>query len=202
MSKDWTISELNQRPGKADNKVMGAPNLLKDFKPDFAANRQDMGRADTLRFNVLTYVVEENYDRAIHEMKIFLNRDFDYPKFRERIERYIEHAIDLVNAIRAKRNFPGAQMLTMAKQQELNEKFVAHFSELQSILKKIERIQQDVRIEDVRSTVWIVKAAVNAVFAVAVVAFLLDVNAGLLKTTILVIDDVFHEMTAWFFSKL
>lgn len=180
---------------------MGAPALNQNFKPDLGHAGKDMGHADTLRFNVLTYVVEENYDRAIFELKAFLERDTEYPDFKERIERYIHHAVDLVNAIRAKRKFPGAQMLTMAKQKELNEKFVAHFSELQFALKKIERIQQDVRIEDLRSTVWIVRTAVQAVFAVAIVAFFLDVNAGLLKTTILVFDDIFRGITLWLFNK-
>lgn len=180
---------------------MGAPVLKNNFKPDLGVDRKDMGRADTLRFNVLTYVVEENYERAIHELKAFLERDFEYPKFKGRVERYIHHAIDLVNAIRAKRKFPGAQMLTMAKQQELNEKFASHFAELQHILKKVEHIQQDVRIDDIRSTVWIVKAAIHSAIAIAVVAFLMDVNNGLMQTTMLVVDDVFLEITRWIFNK-
>lgn len=181
---------------------MGAPVLANNFKPDLGTAGKDLGRADTLRFNVLTYVVEENYDKAIEEMRNFLLQDFEYPTFKSRVDRYIHHGIDLVNAIRAKRNFPGAHMLTMAKQKELNEKFVAHFSELQFILKKVERIQTDVRIADIRSTVWVLKALSWSVFAVVVVAFLLDVNAGLLKTTIIVVDDVFRELVAHIFKKI
>lgn len=181
---------------------MAAKNLQRNFSPELNANRGDMGRVDTLRFNVLTFVVEENYDQAIQELKTYFDKDSEYPKFKERVERYIQHSIDLVNAIRAKRKFPGAQLLTVAKQQELNEKFVAHFNELQTILKKIERIQNDLRLEDIRSTIWIVKAAIHSAIVIAIVAFLLDVNQGLMKTTIMVADDIFHEFTAWIFSKL
>lgn len=179
---------------------MGAPNLEKPFKPDLNFDRKEMGRADTLRFNVLTYVVEENYERAVFELKSFLEKDFEYPKFHDRVERYIQHAIDLVNAIRAKRKFPGAQMLTMAKQQELNEKFRAHFSELQYVLKRVEKIQQDVRIDDIRSTVWIVKALITAMIVIAVFAFSLDVHNGLFTTTVTVADDLFQELTSWIFK--
>lgn len=179
---------------------MAVPKLANNFKPELGVDRRDLGRADTLRFNVLTFVVEENYDRAIGELKKFLDRDFEYPKFRERVERYIQHAIDLVNAIRAKRKFPGAQMLTMAKQQELNEKFASHFSELQYVLKKVEKIQDDVRIEDIRSTVWIVKAIIHSAIAIAAAAFVLEVNRGLMRTTILVVDDLFQEITQWLFK--
>lgn len=179
---------------------MGAPNLAKNMK-DLTFDRSELGKADTLRFNVLTFVVEENYDRAILELNNFLSKDSEYPQFKERVERYIHHGIDLVNAIRAKRKFPGAQLLTMAKQQELNEKFFNHFSELQLILKKVEHIERDVKIEDIRSTVWIVKAAIHSVIAIAVVAFLVDINNGLMHTTLIVIDDIFREMTSWIFSK-
>ncbi len=179
---------------------MGLP-LKRDMKAELGAVGKDMGRADTFRYNVLTYVVEENYDGAIRELKGFLEADSEFPRFRERIEPFILHGIDLVNAIRAKRKFPGAQMLTIAKQQELNEKFVSHFSELQGILKKIERIQNDLRLEDIRSTVWIVKAAITSAIVIAVVAFLLDVNQGLLQTTIVVVDDVFRDVVNSFFGK-
>ncbi|MGZ5279584.1 MAG: hypothetical protein ACXWC9_06565 [Pseudobdellovibrionaceae bacterium] len=180
---------------------MGLPVKKRDLKAEMNSISKDMGRADTLRYNVLTYVVEENYEGATRELKEYLETDFEYPNFKERIERYIQHANDLVNAIRAKRKFPGAQMLTTAKQQELNEKFVAHFLELQLVLKKVERIQQDVRIEDIRSTVWIVQAGITAMIVVAVVAFLLDVNQGLMHTTIVVFDDLFREFVSWIFSS-
>ncbi len=160
-----------------------------------------MGRAHTLRFNVLTYVVEENYDKAIDELNGFLKKDFEYPKFKERVERFIQHAVDLVNAIRAKRKFPGAQLLTMSKQHELNEKFAAHFSELQYVLKKVERIHDDVKLEDVRSTVWVVKALSTAATVIAITAFLLDIRNGLLHTTMFVMDDIFHHVTVWVFKQ-
>lgn len=168
----------------------------------FQVDRNDLGKADTLRFNVLSYVVEENYERAVDTLNQFHEKESDYPKFKEKTERYVAHAIDLVNAIRAKRNFPGMKSLTMAKQQELGEKFASHFHELQYTLKKIEKIQVDVRIDDVRSTVWILKALVYAVLAIGVVAFALDVSHGLFNTTSVVIDDIFQGLTALLFGKV
>lgn len=177
---------------------MGVPKLQAEFKVE----RQDLGRADTLRYNVLSFVVEENYEKAVQELRKFLDKDTEYPKFKERIERYIMHSIDLVNAIRAKRKFPGINSLTMAKQQELNEKFRVHFNELQYVLKKIEKIQVDLRLEDVRSTVWVVRAIMNAAIVIAISAFLLDVSRGLLKTAWVVIDDIFVNLTAWLFQMI
>jgi len=154
-----------------------------------------MGRADTLRYNVLVFVVEENYDRAAQELKNFLEIDSAYPNFRKRIERYINHAVDLVNAIKAKRRFPGVHSLTMAKQQEIVDRFHDHFNELQAILKRVERIEQEMKLDDVRSTVWVVRALVNAAFAVALCAFVIEGARGLMSNAALVTDDIMATAT-------
>jgi hypothetical protein len=163
-------------------------------------DRSEMGSADTLRYNVLTFVVEENYDRAILELKKFRDGESEYPRFKERVERYVAHGIDLVNAIRAKRRFPGMNSLTMAKQQEISDMFKMHFHELQQILKKIEKVQTDLRIEDVRSTAYVVRALIIAVSAVVIVAFILEVSSGLLETTLYVLDDTLTHVVEWVFS--
>ncbi|GIL17495.1 MAG: hypothetical protein BroJett040_12460 [Oligoflexia bacterium] len=163
-------------------------------------DRKEMGKADTLRYNVLVFVVDENYDRAIAELKEYLEIESEYPRFHEKIERYIRHAVDLVNAIRAKRKFPGAHSLTVAKQQELNERFHEHFNELQHILKRIEKVEHDMKVEDVRSTVYVVKALVNAAFAIAILGFFLEISRGLLKTMWVVTDDFFLSITDWIFK--
>jgi ferritin-like metal-binding protein YciE len=176
---------------------MGALNLEQEFKPVMSLDRGDMGKADSLRYNVLTYVAQENYDKAIEVLNEFLNQEFDYPPMKIRISRYIEHAVDVVNAIRAKRRFPGVKMLTMAKQKELNEKFKGHLDELQYMLKKVEKIHQDLRIEDVRSTVWVVKVASFCAFALIVGGFIVDVQKGLFTTAFIVTEDVFTQLTNW-----
>ena len=180
---------------------MGLKAMIKSFGPDMGFDRSELGRADTLRFNVLTYVVEENYDRAIQELRTFLESDFEYPEVKGKVERYIQHAVDLVHAIRAKRKFPGAQLLTMARQKDLNEKFRAHFSELQYILKKVEKIQKDVRLDDIRSTVWVVRALIASIMIITLVGLGLDAKDGLVDNILNVSDDVFHQITEWFFSK-
>jgi hypothetical protein len=166
---------------------------------DFKMNRDDLGKADTLRYNVLTFVLEENYEKAVKELRKFLATDFEYPNLRERVERYILHSIDLVNAVRVKRSFPGAHMLTMAKQRELNEKFINHLSELQFVLKKVEEVQRDVRMVDVRSTVFVVRAAIYSLIVIAAVGFFLDVQRGLFITAVTVVDELFQEFVSWVF---
>jgi hypothetical protein len=134
----------------------------------------------------------------------YMDRDSEYPQFKERIERYVAHSIDLIHAIRAKRRFPGLGNLTIAKQQELGDKFREHYNELQKVLKKIEKIQIELRLEDIRSTVWVVKALVNAIVAVALLAFFVEASRGLILNFWVVIDDSFVRMidSVFIFLKL
>lgn len=179
---------------------MGA--LKTEDKVKINIDRSEMGRADTLRYNVIVFVVEENYDRAIMELESFLERDSEYPKFKSRVERYVKYGIDLINAIRAKRKFPGIYSLTMAKQQEITDKFHEHFHELQHVLKKIEKVQNDMKLEDVRSTVYVVRAVVNAAFAIAILAFVLEGFRGLMSNAYVVADDFFLGIVEEIFKKL
>lgn len=169
---------------------------------EFNVDQKEMGPADTLRYNIMTYVVEENYDRAIHELTQYMKGESEYPRFKDRIERYVEHGVDLINAIRAKRKFPGASSLTMSKQQELNDRYKMHFNELQAVLKTIEKIQSELKLEDIRSTVYVVKAAIHAVFAIAFIAFVIEASRGLMYTAWVVIEDYFIEITDWIFKAL
>ena len=118
----------------------------------------DLGRPNTIRYNVLTFVINEEYDRAIKSLKEFLESDSEYPNFRLKVERYLLHAVDLIYAIRTKRNFPGISSLTRTKQQELRDKFKEHFKELRFMMKKIEDSMEELRLNDVKSTSIVVKS--------------------------------------------
>jgi hypothetical protein len=176
---------------------MGLPQLEQEFKPVMNIDRKDMGTADSLRYNILTYVAQENYEKAIEELNEFLKKDFIYPSMKSRIYRYIIHSIDVVNAIRAKRRFPGVKMLTMAKQKELNEKFNGHLNELQYMLKKVEKIHNDLRIEDVRSTVWVVKTLSFCAFILIAAGFLMEAQRGLFATVVIVVESVYTDISSW-----
>jgi len=157
---------------------------------DASIDRSDFGVADSLRYQVLTGVLNERYDQCIEKLKGYLDDESPYPNFKEKITRYINHCIDLIYAIKAKRSFPGFNSLTRAKQQELREKFKDHFKELKDTLKRIEKIKRDLQVQDVRSTIYVVKALTIAGTAITILAFWLDIMNGLAKTTWVVFEDV------------
>ena len=182
--------------GRAPAEGQAAPLFTLESK------KTDMGRADSLRYNILTWVLDEKYDRAIQELNDFQVRPSDYPNFREKTKRYARHSIDLIYAIKAKRNFPGINSLTRAKQQELREKFKEHFLELQWVLQKIEKVETDLRINDVRSTIYVVRALWIAALAIVLLAFAMEIARGLAHTTGIVALDAADSVTAWLFDKI
>lgn len=153
----------------------------------------DLGVPDTVRYNVLTFVANEEYDRAINYLKDFLDRDSDYPNFKAKIDRYINHAIDLIFAIRTKRNYPGFSLLTKSKQNELREKYKEHFQELKSVMRKVETRQEELRLTDIKSTTVLVRALWFSAVVVAISACAIEIFQGLGQTFFVVFDDYLNK---------
>lgn len=162
----------------------------------------ELGQRDSLRYNLLANVLEENYDQALIELNKFKRIDSPYPRFKEKIGRHMSHCLDLIYAIKAKRNFPGISSLTRPKQQELREKYLSHFRELQWTLKRIEKIETDLRLNDAKSTIYVVQAICLSAFAILLLAFVLEVYNGLAATSYVVIDDLYTRGINFIFELL
>jgi hypothetical protein len=166
------------------------------------ASTKDVGAVDTFRHNILSHVATEAYTTAIDEIKEYADSKGEYPAFKDRAGRYASYAIDLVNAIKAKRSFPGLQHLSMSKQQELFDRAMEHFEDLKHTLRKIEQVDREVRLEDVRSTVWVVKAVVYSVTVLLTVGFLLETSKGVIPAIDVLLDQSFGDVTNWVFDKI
>lgn len=182
----------------AENQI--AKEVTSKFTARMEASVKEIGQVDTMRHTILNYVANENYDRAIQELQDYVASKADYPQFKQRAGRYATYAIDLINAVKAKRSFPGLQHLAISKQQELFDKGMAHFEDLKATLRKIELIDREIKIQDVRSTIVVVKAAVYSCFAILVCAFLLDVSRGTWPTVVRVIDSFFNRFIDYIFN--
>ncbi len=162
----------------------------------------DLGAPDTVRYNVLTLVINEEYDRAIKYLKDYAQLDSAYPNFKDKIERYIRHAIDLVFAIRNKRNFPGMSLLTRSKQNEMRERVREHFQELKMVMRKVEASQEELRIIDIKSTTILVKALWFSVVIVFVSSIIIEVVQGVGHSFVEVTSDYVDVFTEIVFNYL
>ncbi|NUM59343.1 MAG: hypothetical protein HUU56_11965 [Bdellovibrionaceae bacterium] len=182
---------------------MGELKLNQEVKKtaDFGVDASDFGSSDSLRYRVLTQVAAELYEQAIEDLKKYYALESDYPTFKKKIERFINHSIDLIFAIKAKRNFPGINQLTRAKQQELRERFKEHFKELVYMLKRIEKIEKDLQVEDARSTIYVIKAFWVSAIVLMMTWFLVEIFRGLAITGLVVITD-YSEKILDYLAKL
>ena len=173
--------------------------LVEAQKKDAVERR---GRAQTgLRTMVLSAVVAESYERAREELRRYVELRASYPEFQARAERYVQHGCDLVQAIETKRSFPGLASLSLAKQQEIHEKVLEHFEELKQNLKQIERVEREHRLDDVRSTVWVLRTFTQVTLAIVAVWFVLDLRDGMFDTLIRVVDTYVNDATLFLLSK-
>lgn len=162
----------------------------------------DMGRAESLRYNVLNLVNEEQYARASTRLQEFEASKTAFPAFARKAERYLTYSNDLINAIKAKRSFPNMHHLAVTKQQELYERAMEHVAELVATLRRIEQIDQECRAEDRRSTVIPVKALCYCVFAIMGLILFREISNGLLPAVGAVADDTATQVIERFFSMI
>ena len=149
----------------------------------------EVGKDDSLRRIVLGYVVESKYREAGEILDEYIKLKSSYPSLADRAKMHVSHAKDLINAVRAKRNFPNLSQLSMAKQQEILDHALGHFEELRITIKAIEVMTRDEAIKDIRSTVWVLRTIVYVVVGVVAAAFLVEFSGALGRPLWVVFND-------------
>lgn len=167
---------------------------------ELGGEKIDLGEPNSFRYILLLHVLDERYDQALAELEKFQKSESVYPNFKVKADRLMSHCLDLIYAVKTKRNFPGLSSLTKPKQQELREKYLSHFRELQWALKRMEKIETDLRLNDAKSTIYVVRALSFSAFAVLVLGFALDFTHGLAVTSLVVMDDYYSRGVNFIFN--
>ncbi len=175
---------------------------ITEMQQDLRRKLQESQKLDTsgvgaLRRSILGLVVGENYDQGKESLQSYVEDKYQFPAFQARVERYVQHCSELIQAIQTKRNFPGLATLSLSKQQEIHEKVIEHFEELKQNLKHIEKIERDHKLTDIRSTVWVLQSLSVAAGAVFATAFLVDLEAGLFSSLIYMVNYYVDIASTW-----
>lgn len=144
-------------------------------------SRADLKRIGLLRV-VLTYVVDNKYDESIRVIKDHIENKREYPFFKERTERFVQYAEEIVQQIKQKREVLAIPSLSNSKQHELREKVQVYFKELRKTLAAIEQIEREIHIEDIKTTVWIVKSGFYAMASVFAVMLYFELTGGVIQS--------------------
>ncbi|MBX7232662.1 MAG: hypothetical protein K1X29_11310 [Bdellovibrionales bacterium] len=161
---------------------------------------QDSGYGDNIMQVVLNCVVRGEYKAAIYELDHYINSRAQFPNFQSRVVNQKKLAQELINAIESKRNFPGLATLPLAKQQELKEHVLYNFKELKKHISSITAQEKNARMQDLRSTVILLKVSALSVFGVFAFAFFLIVTQWLGRTFVFVFDAQIQATVDWIFN--
>lgn len=162
---------------------------------------REVGKNASLRRVVLRFVADGKYNDANLIIDEYLQLKAIYPQLKERCRLHIIHAKELINAIRAKRNFPNLSQLAMSKQQEILDHAIGHFEELKQTLRLVESMVKDEAIRDMRSTIWVLRSLVYFIVLMVVASFIMDFSGSRGKPFWVVFND-FVDTSFKFLLKL
>ena len=174
--------------------------LQRDIQLQLA--NQQLGKIDSLRYAVLKSVVTGDYEKAELDLDRFIHMKSDYPSFYERVKGPAQHCKELINAIQAKRGFPNLSVLSMSKQQEILNHVLEHFEELKVVLKHIEKVAREVTLDDLRSTVVVVRIFAYGVIGIVALGFFLDFTTSIGQPLVAIFHDITNAMFDWISPKI
>jgi hypothetical protein len=187
------------------NSNSGAPSSLAEQIKPLAkleeelireANKSD--RAGTLTHRIMMLVAYKSYGQAVSEVKDYVQqRSKELAALYLGSHRYILRIETLTKAIEKKRGMPNLEKQSASKQQEIFDLVKEYFSELRGQLKGIETVERSLMIEDVRATVWTVRAVAYSLIAVLVVGFSVDISTGAYDTIVNVVKDYILQFCDW-----
>ena len=87
--------------------------------------------------------------------------------------------------------------LAVSKQQEIYEGIRSYVRLLKKQLKNVEGVEFSLRVDDVRSTVWVLKTSSYCVASIVGLQFLIEALTGYHQTFLIVTSDFFDRMASW-----
>jgi hypothetical protein len=150
---------------------------------------REVGKNASLRRVVLRFVADGKYNDANMILDEYLQLKAVFPQLRDRSKLHVIHAKELINAIRAKRNFPNLSQLAMSKQQEILDHAIAHFEELKQTLRMVEAMVKDEAIRDMRSTIWVLRSLVYFTMLIVLTTFITEFSGSMGKPLWVVFND-------------
>lgn len=162
----------------------------------------DCGAADTLRHTILYFVSLEKYERAKEELRRYIESKSEYPFFKSRALKLREHCYQTIDYIQQQRSTPGILSLSFSRQQDHYEKIVNQFEALRGMLAKMEKMEMEVRLEDVRSTVVLLRAILFCSVGVISIFMFQQLGFSVYPTLLAVFDHYAAEAVNKIFETL
>lgn len=135
-----------------------------------------MGSSDSLKSTVLSLAKSGSFESAKQELKFYQQQNMRTPGFEFRTKHYFAHCSELLDAIHNLKHIPNFDSLRAAQQKQIRERIMVYGHDLSSILGRIDKVTNDLKIQDIRSTMWVMR---TATLCFAAVVFMLAMTEAL-----------------------
>jgi len=146
-----------------------APVLTEDPLEEVVTDemlRSTEGNPDSLTNAIAHFVMDENYERAVRELRGYQEYKASYPTYPERTNRLFDHVENLIDAIKSKKSLTRSGNITASKRKEIGSVVILHYKQLRGSLMRIVQVEQQLRMKDSRSTVWVIQALLVSIFLI------------------------------------
>lgn len=113
---------------------------------------------ESLKKMILTLASTGNFEGAKKELEFYEKAGRNTPGFQKRTEHYFRHCLELLDGIENLKHFPNFDNLRAAQQKQIRERIQTYAADLSSILGRIDKVSNDLKIQDVRSTLWVIRS--------------------------------------------
>lgn len=154
-----------------------------------------------IRHLILKHVIEGEYKRSKEEIKKYAEMKQQFTRFVIRTEPYIKHSIDIINTIETKRQFLNIKgIINRSRQREMFSSILEHFDELKRFMNKTMEIAKEEELNDLKSTVFVLKVLSLCIFGLFVISFLILESISMLKSFYVIMDSFANDMLGKIFS--
>jgi hypothetical protein len=162
----------------------------------------ESGPSDSFRHYILKLVANGKYEAAKKELERYSIQKRTYPQFEVRARRLIDSCVQFIEVVETKRNAPGISQLSFSRQQDFFERAIEQFEALKRLLVKIEQIEVEVRLEDLRSTVLLIRTVSFCACVLTAVFIIREAGSGFLPNAYVVTDHYMGELINSVFDKM
>jgi hypothetical protein len=164
-----SAKSLDQNQG-SDQLQEGLDHTREVLEKEYQVDTTDITNSESLTYVILDLTVNQLYDRAVRECRLYLDYKSGYPTYKDRTERLFEHIINTIFAIKTKKNLTVVSNLTVSKRKELSQAISFHFQDLKLSLQRVSQIEYQMRLKDSRSTIWVINTVILCTFVIVLFA--------------------------------
>ena len=190
---------------------LNSPHVVEVFNPDGLSHVEMpevqaelnlenyvQGRADTLRNSILGFLVGGRYAIAKKELNTYATYKGKNPAYESATKGVFDHAQEIIDTMRELTENVELETLPRSKRQDTLFRTKRLFENMKHVLMRLEQIENDLLVEDVKSVIGFLRAASVCVFAVIVVVAISEAYTTLGRP----MEVMAMEASQWFFNLI